>query len=202
MITNRDLVQKTKPLLKDSYLQVFACILLASILPQIFLSVSPQSILLNIVVTCLSAYLQVGIALYCIEIYKGIDTSYTTIFSRFVGFKPILIMLLLVTAIFLGFILFIIPGIILALMYSQVFFILADDPDVGVIILGKNAPIEQFKTWFSVARSTPHTCGFAIGRSIFWEAWEQFAEGKINKSEVSEKIAECYQQVIDIWQNI
>ena len=76
------------------------------------------------------------------------------------------------------------------------------DPDVGVIILGKNAPIEQFKTWFSVARSTPHTCGFAIGRSIFWEAWEQFAERKINKPEVSEMIAERYQQVIDIWHNI
>ncbi len=76
------------------------------------------------------------------------------------------------------------------------------DPDVGVIILGKNAPIEQFKTWFSVARSTPHTCGFAIGRSIFWEVWEQFAEGKINKPEVSEMIAERYQQVIDIWHNI
>ena len=133
MITNRDLVQKTKPLLQDSYLQVFACILLASILPQILLSVSPQSILLNILVTCLSAYLQVGIALYCIEIYKGNEVSYTTIFSRFVGFKPILIMLLLVIAVFLGFILFIIPGIILSLMYSQVFFILADDPDVGVI---------------------------------------------------------------------
>ena len=133
MITNRDLVQKTKPLLQDSYLQVFACILLASILPQILLSVSPQSILLNILATCLSAYLQVGIALYCIEIYKGNEVSYTTIFSRFDGFKPILIMLLLVIAIFLGFILFIIPGIILALMYSQVFFILADDPDVGVI---------------------------------------------------------------------
>ena len=76
------------------------------------------------------------------------------------------------------------------------------DPDVGVIILGKNAPIEQFKTWFGIARSTPHICGFAIGRSIFWEVWGQFAEGKINKSEVSEKIARCYQQVIDIWQNI
>ena len=76
------------------------------------------------------------------------------------------------------------------------------DPDVGVIILGKNAPIEQFKTWFSIARSTPYTCGFAIGRSIFWEAWGQFAEGKINKSDVSEMIAERYQQVIDIWHNI
>ena len=27
----------------------------------------------------------------------------------------------------------VLPGIILALMYSQVFFILADDPDIGVI---------------------------------------------------------------------
>ena len=76
------------------------------------------------------------------------------------------------------------------------------DPDVGVIILGKNAPIEQFRTWFRVARSTPHTCGFAVGRSIFWEPWEQFAEGKITDAEVSYMIAERYQQVIDIWQNL
>ncbi|HBL56413.1 MAG TPA: 5-dehydro-2-deoxygluconokinase, partial [Deltaproteobacteria bacterium] len=76
------------------------------------------------------------------------------------------------------------------------------DPDVGLIILGKNAPIEQFKTWFRVARSTPHTCGFAIGRSIFWEPWEQFAEGLKTDSEVSSMIAERYQQVIDIWQNL
>ena len=76
------------------------------------------------------------------------------------------------------------------------------DPEVGVIILGNNAPIEQFETWFRIARSTPHTCGFAVGRSIFWEPWEQFAEGKITKTEVSSMIAERYQQVIDIWQNL
>jgi len=76
------------------------------------------------------------------------------------------------------------------------------DPDVGVIILGKNAPIEQFKTWFSVARSTPHTCGFATGRSIFWEAWEQFADGKIKKTEIANAIAQRYQSVLNIWNNI
>jgi 5-dehydro-2-deoxygluconokinase len=76
------------------------------------------------------------------------------------------------------------------------------DPEVGVIILGSNAPIEQFKTWFSVARSTPHTCGFAVGRSIFWEPWVQFAEGEITDAEVSTMIAERYQRVIDIWQNL
>ena len=76
------------------------------------------------------------------------------------------------------------------------------DPDVGVIVLGKNAPIEQLKTWFSVARSTPHTCGLAIGRSIFWEVWEQFAEGKIKKTEIANAIALRYQSVLNIWNNI
>ena len=60
MISNRDLVDKTKPVLKDSYLQVFACLLLASLLPQIVLSLSPTNVLLNIVVVCVSAYIQVG----------------------------------------------------------------------------------------------------------------------------------------------
>ena len=48
MISNRDLVEKTKPILKDSYFQVFISIVLASILPQIISSVSPQNLYLNI----------------------------------------------------------------------------------------------------------------------------------------------------------
>ena len=55
MKTNRVLVDKTKPLLKDSFLEVFACILLASTLPQIALQFAPQNILLNITVICVSA---------------------------------------------------------------------------------------------------------------------------------------------------
>ncbi|MDG1888921.1 MAG: DUF975 family protein [Flavobacteriaceae bacterium] len=133
MISNKDLVEKTKPILKGSYLQVFVCLLLASVLPQIFLSISPENILLNVLSVCVSAYIQVGIALYCLGVYKGNEVGFSTIFSRFNGFKPILFMLLLGVAIVLGLILFVVPGIIIALMYSQVFFILAEDPDVGVI---------------------------------------------------------------------
>ena len=133
MKTNRELVEKTKPLLKDSFVEVFACIFLASALPQIVLSFAPQNVILNIVVTCVSAYIQLGLAVYCIGLYKGDEVNYLTIFSRFNGLKPIVFILILVVAITLGFILLIVPGIILALMYSQVFFILADDPDVGTI---------------------------------------------------------------------
>ena len=133
MISNKDLVEKTKPILKGSYLQVFVCLLLASVLPQIFLSISPENILLNVLSVCVSAYIQVGIALYCLGVYKGNEVGFSTIFSRFNGLKPIIFMLLLGVAIVLGLILFVVPGIIIALMYSQVFFILAEDPDVGVI---------------------------------------------------------------------
>ena len=70
MKTNRELVEKTKPLLKDSFVEVFACIFLASALPQIVLSFAPQNVILNIVVTCVSAYIQLGLAVYCIGLYK------------------------------------------------------------------------------------------------------------------------------------
>ena len=133
MKTNRELVEKTKPLLKDSFLEVFLCIFLASILPQIALQFAPQNILLNIVVTCVSAYIQLGLAVYCIGLYKGDEVNYVTIFSRFNGLKPIVFILILSVVVMLGFILLIIPGIILSLMYSQVFYILADDPDIGAI---------------------------------------------------------------------
>lgn len=73
------------------------------------------------------------------------------------------------------------------------------DPEVGVIILGKNAPIEQFQTWFRVARSTPHTCGFAVGRSIFWEPWEQYVGGKLTIKGIADAVAERYNSVLEIW---
>ena len=133
MITNKDLVEKTKPVLKDSYLQVFACLFLGHLLPQIVLSLSPTNVLLNMVVVCVSAYIQIGIALYCLEIYKGKNFGLESVFSRFNGFNSIVFMLIYTLIVFLGLILLVVPGIILGLMYSQVFFILADDPDIGVI---------------------------------------------------------------------
>ena len=133
MISNRDLVEKTKPILKDSYFQVFISIVLASILPQIISSVSPQNLYLNIGVVWLSGYIQLGIAVFCLDVFKKGEGEFTTIFSRFNSLKPIFFITVLSIVILLGFILLIIPGIILALMYSQIFFILADDPDIGVI---------------------------------------------------------------------
>ena len=133
MISNRDLVEKTKTILKDSYVQVFFCLVLASILPQIITSVSPQNLILNLLAVCLAGYIQLGIAVFSLDVYNKGEVNFTTIFSRFNDLKPIIFIIILTIAIALGFILLVIPGIILALMYSQIFFILADDPDIGII---------------------------------------------------------------------
>ena len=89
MISNRDLVEKTKPILKDSYFQVFISIVLASILPQIISSVSPQNLYLNIAVVWLSGYIQLGIAVFCLDVFNKGEGEFTTIFSRFNSLKPI-----------------------------------------------------------------------------------------------------------------
>ena len=75
-----------------------------------------------------------------------------------------------------------------------------NDPDAGVIVLGKNAPLESFPDWFRILRSTPHTCGFAIGRTIFWQPWEQYASGTLPAEEIPAIIAERYRQLLEMWQ--
>ncbi len=73
------------------------------------------------------------------------------------------------------------------------------DPDAGVIVLGKNAPLDEFRESFRLFRATPHACGFAIGRSIFWEPWEAFAAGSLSAEDVPSIIAERYQQLLELW---
>jgi len=73
------------------------------------------------------------------------------------------------------------------------------DPQAGVILLGKNAPIEDFAEWFRVVRSSPYACGFAIGRSIFWQAWLDFTSGKLASEEIPDIISQHYLHLIELW---
>jgi 5-dehydro-2-deoxygluconokinase len=69
-----------------------------------------------------------------------------------------------------------------------------------VIVLGKNAPLESFPGWFKTLRSTPHTCGFAIGRSIFWEPWESYINGSLTSEEIPSIIEKNYKTVLKMWE--
>ena len=88
----------------------------------------PISILIN-------PPLLVGFIIFCLNISRNSEAE---ISDLFLGFKKqwlkyILAYLLLGFLVLVGFILFIIPGIIATLMFSQVFYILAEDDDIGVV---------------------------------------------------------------------
>jgi uncharacterized membrane protein len=77
----------------------------------------------------------VGFIIFFLNISRNSEPE---ISNLFLGFKKkwgkfILAAILLSFLTGVGFILFIIPGIIASLMFSQVFFILAEDDDIGVV---------------------------------------------------------------------
>ncbi|MEC8358834.1 MAG: 5-dehydro-2-deoxygluconokinase, partial [SAR324 cluster bacterium] len=74
------------------------------------------------------------------------------------------------------------------------------DSEAGIIVLGKNAPLETFPAWFKTLRSTPHTCGFAIGRSIFWKPWESFISGSMAPEEIPSIVEKNYVAVLEMWE--
>ena len=71
----------------------------------------------------------VGIALFFLNIYDGSKLEIKTIFNPFkeVWLNSVLAYFMMIVTILIGSILFIVPGIIASLMFSQVLYILAED---------------------------------------------------------------------------
>ena len=160
MTSNSDIIKKTKPVLEGftTYLQVSFCLIIASFIagspssiyeaasgnPLFFelnygepIAFSGESVLISSIVLLLvfylSASIQVGISLFCLDIYNGKGINFSTLFGSFSTLKPLAITILLTLIIGVGFILLIIPGIILGLMYSQAYYILAEEPNIAVL---------------------------------------------------------------------
>ena len=160
MTSNSDIIKKTRPVFEGftTYLQVFFCLIIASFIagapssiyeaasgnPLFFelnygepLAFSDESVLISSIVLLLvfylSASIQVGISLFCLDIYNGKGINFSTLFGSFNTLKPLAITILLTLIIGVGFILLIIPGIILGLMYSQAYYILAEEPNIAVL---------------------------------------------------------------------
>ena len=160
MTSNSDIIKKTRPVFEGftTYLQVFFCLIIASFIagapssiyeaasgnPLFFelnygepLAFSGESVLISSIVLLLvfylSASIQVGISLFCLDIYNGKGINFSTLFGSFSTLKPLAITILLTLIIGVGFILLIIPGIILGLMYSQAYYILAEEPNIAVL---------------------------------------------------------------------
>ena len=140
--SNNELLENTKGVLKDKYLHVFFTWLIIQIVMQgigsqyIYEEIYDFGVIAGVVYTFfnifISACLSAGLVSYFVKISRGEGLNFNSIFGFFSSFKALLILILLLFVLIPMFILFIIPGIYFSMKYSQVFYILADNPNVGV----------------------------------------------------------------------
>ncbi len=60
---------------------------------------------------------------------------------------------------------------------------------VNLVILGRGAKEEKVEEWLKIGSQVPGVIGFAVGRTVFWDAIERFYKQEIGKAEVIETIA-------------
>ena len=144
-MNNSEIRNVTKELLKGKYKNVMLPFLLATLLlsltqQQELYSSAYEAYGLSYVFTIgsLALFIQgpisIGLAIYSLSIANEEDYNYNQIISAFKHFFKALILVLLFTiSSAIGFLLLIVPGIFIALMFSQIFYIMAEDPSTGVI---------------------------------------------------------------------
>jgi len=62
-------------------------------------------------------------------------------------------------------------------------------------------PCHLLNEWLRAGSSVEGYKGFAIGRSIFWNALKSFHEGEKSREEAVSEIAESYLGFLSVYQN-
>ena len=76
-----------------------------------------------------------------------------------------------------------------------------DRENVIAVVLGRGATDEKVNEWLRAGSSVEGYKGFAIGRSIFWNALKGFHEGEMTREEAVSEIAESYLGFLSVYQN-
>ena len=70
------------------------------------------------------------------------------------------------------------------------------------LILGKGAGMDQVRQWFASAAGAPTAAGFAIGRTVYFDAAAGWLQGSLAREEAVARIRANYQSVIDAWTEV
>ena len=70
---------------------------------------------------------------------------------------------------------------------------------VGVIVLGRGENPEKVRQWLTVAARTPGLIGFAVGRTVFWDALKHHKAGEISREKAIAQIADLYRGFVELW---
>lgn len=71
--------------------------------------------------------------------------------------------------------------------------------NVGLVVLGRGADPSQVEQWLKTGASVEGVIGFAVGRTVFWDALVAYHNGIIEKEEVISTISKNYQNYCNIF---
>ncbi|TJW70225.1 MAG: DUF2090 domain-containing protein, partial [Mesorhizobium sp.] len=78
--------------------------------------------------------------------------------------------------------------------------ILKNDPWCrGVVLLGLEAPQDELEAAFAATAEAPIVKGFAVGRTIFINAAEQWLAGKMSDEEAVADMASRFEKLTEAW---
>ena len=71
---------------------------------------------------------------------------------------------------------------------------------VACVVLGRGADDAAVDAWLRAARGVPGYCGFAIGRSIWWEPLKGFVDGSVSREDTAASIGRNYRRFVDVYE--
>jgi 5-dehydro-2-deoxygluconokinase len=71
--------------------------------------------------------------------------------------------------------------------------------NVKSVLLGRGASDDKVDHWLQQAAGVEGFVGFAIGRSIWWDALKGFLDERLEREQAAEQIAENYLRVIRVY---
>jgi myo-inositol catabolism protein IolC len=72
--------------------------------------------------------------------------------------------------------------------------------NVKCVLLGRGASTEKVEHWLREAAPVEGFIGFAIGRSIWWDALEGFLKGSLERADAASMIAEHYLHFVEVYE--
>lgn len=70
---------------------------------------------------------------------------------------------------------------------------------VSVVVLGRGESEERVRDWLNIGAQTLGVVGFAIGRTVFWNALRNYCDGSISREKAVTQIASLYQNLCETW---
>ena len=141
MILRSELKQNAKDRLKNNWGLaigiIIVCTLISSI-PNLLVEIDSESFAISVIIPIITLVitgpLTIGQCKFFINLANRSNPKFSDLWYGFNNMlRAIGVTLLVGVIVFIGTILFIIPGIILAFMYSQVYYIMAENPEMSIM---------------------------------------------------------------------